>query len=579
MKLSLRSHFKSLRSKLIFGFLITTFPLIILLITNNQYAIQVVRKQVFQSNLHTINLYMGQIDRNLDEVDKYLYNTLSTEPDFLRLEHPINNDSQLYYTAKVQLFNKLSTDSNNYKITDSLFFYSAINNDLVTTSLLRYNFNERETIKGELKNILMQLQSKPDPEYRYDQWHVIKLNSNYYLYHIVKKGNVYLGAWTSAQRIMVPTDFIDLGKQGKALFVTDQLEPMEETNFFQSHGIQIQYDVDEYMMTGEKEKFLVVGQQSHKGKFSLLAWIPDSSILEKLPYWQRVLTFIALGWVVSLVIFIFFLRKVLLYPINKLVKAMKVVQMGNLNVAVTYQSSSDEFVLMNRTFNQMVSQIQDLKINVYEEQLQKQKEELKHLQLQMNPHFFLNSLNVMYNLAQVQKYELIMEISRSLVQYLRFMFRTDLTFVSLKDEINHTRNYLKIQALRFPNHLSFDISVPEDLNTCKVPPLVIQTFVENTIKHAVTLDEPIQLAITIRQIEGATPSIQLQIQDSGKGFPLDVLSRLQKNQGLYSEKGEHIGIANVQRRLHLLYQEKANLTFSNGENFGANVVIVLPIAT
>ncbi|WP_187274272.1 sensor histidine kinase [Paenibacillus sp. N3.4] len=557
---------KSLRYKLIFGFLITTLPLIILLIWNNQYAIQVVRKQVFQTNLHTINLYMGQIDRNLEEVDKYLYNTLATEPDFLRLEPAITGTNQPYYTAKVQLNNKLIVDVNNYKIIDSFFIYSEANKDLLTTSFPGYSYTERELIRNELKHILNTFNKS---DYQYDQWSISTVNNSYYLYHIVKKGAVYFGAWTNVKKLMVPIDFIDLGQHGKALFVTDHQQAMEDTNFFIRNEINIDYDPNSYVLTGGKEKFLVVGQQSQKGKFSLVAWIPDTSILENLPYMQRILTYISIGWVVSLLIFILFLRKVFLYPINKLVTAMRAVQMGNLNSKVTYQPTSNEFVLMNRTFNQMVSQIQDLKINVYEEQLQKQKEELKHLQLQMNPHFFLNSLNVVYNLAQVKKYDLIMEITLCLVQYLRFMFRTDLTFVSLKDEVNHTRNYLKIQKLRFPNHLTFDISFSESLLACKVPPLVIQTFVENTIKHAVTLDEPIHLQISIEQLAGTDPCIQLHIHDSGKGFPLDVLSRLQKKQNLYSEHGEHIGIANVQRRLHLLYQDKANISFSNGDNFGA----------
>lgn len=566
----------SLRFKLIFGFLITTLPLIILLISNNQNAMQVVRKQVFQTNLHTINLYMGQIDRNLDEVDKYLYNTLATEPDFLRLENAISGIDQPYYTAKVQLNNKLGADVSNYNIIDSFFVYSGANKDLLTTSLLGYSYNEREGVKNELKNILSTLNKS---EFKYDQWYISHLNNSYYLYHIVKKGNVYFGAWTNVNKLKVPIDFIELGQHGKALFTTDTQEPMEDTPFFKTNAINLNYNPNSYVLTGDKEKFLVVGKQSQKGKFSLVAWIPDTSILENLPYMQRVLTFISLGWVISLLLFIWFLRKVFLYPINKLVIAMRAVQKGNLNSKITYQPTSNEFVLMNRTFNQMVSQIQDLKINVYEEQLQKQKEELKHLQLQMNPHFFLNSLNVVYNLAQVKKYDLIMEITMCLVQYLRFMFRTDLTFVSLKDEVSHTQNYLKIQKLRFPSHLTFDISLSDELNTCKVPPLVIQTFVENTIKHAVTLDEPIHLQIDIHELEGLEPRIQLHIHDNGKGFPKDVLSRLQNKQSLYNENGEHIGIANIQRRLQLLYQDKAQLSFSNGENLGATVEIVLPIAT
>ncbi|MGO4271982.1 two-component sensor histidine kinase, partial [Paenibacillus sp. TAF58] len=77
--------FKSLRFKLIFGLLIIVIPIVAFMIYNNLYAIKVVRNQVAQSNKNLISLYMGQIDRNLDEVDKYLFNFAAQDTGLLVL--------------------------------------------------------------------------------------------------------------------------------------------------------------------------------------------------------------------------------------------------------------------------------------------------------------------------------------------------------------------------------------------------------------------------------------------------------------------------------------------------------------
>ncbi len=85
---------------------------------------------------------------------------------------------------------------------------------------------------------------------------------------------------------------------------------------------------------------------------------------------------------------------------------------------------------MGGAFNAMMSEVERLRINVYEEQLNKQKEELQRLQLQVNPHFFLNTLNIIYNLAKVKNYELILDMTMSLIRIFsiyvpeQYLFRT-----------------------------------------------------------------------------------------------------------------------------------------------------------
>ena len=106
------------------------------------------------------------------------------------------------------------------------------------------------------------------------------------------------------------------------------------------------------------------------------------------------------------------------------------------------RANSTEFQIMNSSFNRMIKEIKELKIDNYEKQIERKNAELRHLQAQVNPHFFLNSLNIIFNLATAGEYRLIQDLAKSLANYFRFVFRSSSYFVTLADEIRHTENYL-----------------------------------------------------------------------------------------------------------------------------------------
>lgn len=563
--------FKTLRFKLIFSFVIIVIPVIAFMIYNNLYAIQVVRSQVAQSNKNLISLYMGQIDRNLEEIDKYLFGIASLETGLLVLETARERNPDAYSFERIQLYNKLKRDLPNYKTIDMFFVYSPANKDLI---IVAENQTDYGVQLGIQSNIVDLLQSEGNPELSYEEWFVRRIGSEYNLMRVIQYGGVYIGAWGNVQDLMVPLNLLRLGDKGKAFLATDRFEPMTNRLFIQEHRIDLSFTGPDYELTGSDEKFMIVSEWSARGKFGLFAAIPDSTILANLPFLRWIVWFISIGAIILLPLGLFALRKHILTPVNRIVMAMRRAEDGNLDVRINYRPSAFEFAVMTDTFNRMLSQIQELKVNVMEEQLNLQKAELKHLQLQINPHFFLNSLNIIYNLAQVKDYKLIQEMAHSLVGYFRFMFRSNLSFVALRDEIEHTVNYLRIQEMRFPGMLTFDVSVPDELSFENVPPLVIQTFVENTIKHAVSMDKPIHIGIAVTK--DGDGHLRICVRDTGRGFPLEVLTALRKQNERLVHEGEHIGIWNVQRRLRLLYKDQAQVRLSNAEIEGAVVEVRIP---
>ena len=193
--------------------------------------------------------------------------------------------------------------------------------------------------------------------------------------------------------------------------------------------------------------------------------------------------------------------------------------------------------------------------------------------MQIKPHFFLNCLNIIYSLVNAGRYSLIQTMVVRLSDYFRYIFRTTDSFVNVEKELEHVENYLQIQAVRYPDRFIYKIRRYTDTKNIIIPPMMIQTFVENSIKYGFSNPIRDQLKIGIRVLE-EEEIYSITIRDNGKGFPPEVLKKLQEKSSLEDENGNHIGIQNTLKRLELLYQNRAIVEFENEE--GAQVHIYLP---
>jgi two-component system, sensor histidine kinase YesM len=564
----------SIRFKLIAGVFAVLLPLIFLLVYNNLYSIKVIHNQVAESYKNLLTLYMRQIDYSLEAADENLTTMAALDNDLKLIGADI--DPNYRSLAQISLSRRLSDNISSFKATDVVFIYNTISKEFMYGINSSNDFEEREKVKNY---IIGKIDRETESADLYSRtWTPVKIDEQYYLIKMFKAGNSFIGAWVNTKRLLIPLSLINLGEGGNSVITTGKAVLMASSNEFNKEDIDLVKDFKNYYITGSKNKYIVVGENSTKGDFNLVAIIPDREILESLPRLKDIIKIIVFVSILTITLSLIMLRKIVLIPINRMMIAMKKIRDGDIEVRIKNYPTSDEFQIANDTFNKMVDQIHELKISVYEEQLSKQKAELAHLQLQVNPHFFLNSLNIIYRMAQTGKYDLIQEMSLCLLQYFRYMFRNNSCYVPLKDELQHVRNYIHIQELRFPGNLTCDIIAPEFILNTPVPPLVIQNFVENSIKYAVTLDEPLHISIKADFVkENGDDKIEIVVQDTGQGFPVEILEQIQLEKRVFSEQGEHIGVWNVQRRLQLQYKGSANIKFSNGSSGGAIIKIKLPL--
>lgn len=568
----------TMRFKLILGVAAILVPLIVLLNFNQYYAAQVVRKQVAESNQSFISLYMNQIDGLLDEIDSFLISMAASDPNLLLLDRrqPEAETALLKVQLSKQLWNEISRNG----AVDGFFIYSTLDAGFIEAFSPRPSYIERVAVSDEVTRKLNASPTSPtQSELGGRDWLVRQIDGNYYFLRLLQAApNTYVGAWVKADTLLIPFNLIHLGESGFSLFSTEAGEPMLHAEVVRAKQIDLSFASGGYSLSGDPDRYLTVGERSRHGGFRLVALIPEQDILKgffNLWSWNR---FVSVGSILLIPLSLVLLRKMILLPIRRLLSAMKRIGEGHMQGMPESNASTEEFRVVNDHFNQMLSQIRELKIHVYEEQLSKQQAELRQLQTTINPHFYLNSLNMLHSLAAVRNYELIQEMSRCLSDYFRYIFRSQVSFVSLGDELIHMRNYIRIQELRFPDQLSSEIEVPSYLLSLAIPPLVIQTFVENAIKHAFTLEVPFRLSIHGKvESDGQLPRILLVIEDTGEGFTPELLQLLNEKRNLEREDGSRHGIWNAWRRLELLYGGTADLTFINPHSGGARVEVRLPM--
>lgn len=570
-------HWNSIRVKLVLGLLGVAVPLMSLLIYMSYYSVNVIHNQVAVSNKNLISIQMRQIDSQLSEIERHLVSLASSEVGVLKLKDAVPDNE--YMMAKSDVFRKLTSDLAVYPYIDGLFVYSLPHQEFVEAykdakglftyaSLMEMRQNLQEKIGQEGRSFVF------NPE-----WQLQEIQGSYYAVQILRDGNLCLGSWVSLKTLMSPLSMLDTGDTGAMLFVDEWGNPLYTTQTLQDKHLDFTQGFQTYYMSGENKNYLVVGETSGKINLSMAAVIPDKLTLQNMPYLKKMVGWFSAFALLLLPVSLWFLRKVLLLPLQKMVRLMRRIAEGNFNLRMeSVPSASEEFQLVYSTFDQMISRIEELKIHVYEEQISKQRSELKQLQLQINPHFFMNSLNILYHLAQVKQYGLIQEMTLCLVHYFRYLFQSNnQPLVMLRDELQHIRNYLHIQELRLPGQFKSEIQVPDYLLDTAVPPLMMQTFVENTIKHAVRAEEPTLLVIeAVLDDLAEEPMVCMTIRDTGKGFPDEVLEEIRIGKSWMGGK-DHVGLWNVRERLRLQYGDRAAIECYNDDPQGAVVELIIPL--
>lgn len=577
----------SMRSRLILGFGLLTVPLVIVLLWNNLYATRVVHSQVAQSNRNMLTIYMNDMDQVLGEIENYLYKTAEQDQSLISLSQ-YDKDSWEYYLSTTQTVNDLYLNTNYYDAADVLFAYGAKYEELFVAQQQSVSYDRKLLIQDRLKELL-----KDPSRSRQSKWSLVELNGEYALLRVVDTNyDSYIGAWVDLNRLMEPMRKLgQFGKGGKgeALLMSGQGTPVSAVGEAIEEPLQ-RMDFVPYLDNGSAvsssgynivkldKPYLLVAKRSRMADMDLLLLLPERTLLEGLPFFRNLTYLIPMIAAIMLILYLLFLQNSIVKPIHQLIKGMRKIRGGDLSVRME-DNKLVEFVWLKETFNGMAQQIEHLKIDIYEEQIRTQRAELKHLQAQIHPHFFMNSLNIVYQLAQIKDYDTIQNMSLHLVRYFRYTTRTQVSEITIKEEVEHIYHYLSIQKYRFPETLAFDFEVDPAVESVKVPPLTIQPMVENAMVHGFSIrtGTPFRIKVLIAPApDDPEGGLLIEVFDNGKGIADERKEELLEKVHLAEPGNGSLGLWNVVRRCRLFFKTNVRMTFGNAEPQGTHITLHLP---
>ena len=331
----------------------------------------------------------------------------------------------------------------------------------------------------------------------------------------------------------------------------------------------------EMIFDGRSRKVLTVVYPSEQMSYCLIRLLDQRDLYLSVPVLERTIQILGLLSLLVLPIVWYQIRKMVIRPLKNLDHAMHEIENENLDYRLEEELSSIELAHINQAFNHMAGRISSLTIESYEKELERLESEAINLRLQINPHMLLNSLNMIYSLAQSQNYKCIRDYTMHLVQYFRYALRRTDDFVSLREEMDFVNNYLEIQKIRFPNSFTYTYDIDEELYSAALPPLMIENFVENSIKYALKLGEEIEIILIIKKIEGF---MEISVVDTGNGMPEETLDKLNRGELVEDRIGRHVGIWNCKRRLKLYYGDNAELNICSRLQEGTQVHMRIPFS-
>ncbi len=264
-------------------------------------------------------------------------------------------------------------------------------------------------------------------------------------------------------------------------------------------------------------------------------------------------------------------------PLTAFSRRMKEVGNGNFS-PIEENGGSRELLALSRSFNEMVSHIDELINQNYVSEINEKTARLAALEAQLNPHFLYNTLQAIGTEALLNDQPQINRMLASLAANLRYSIKSG-DPVRLKDEIVYVNNYIMLQKMRFEERLHVQIEISDEYDNFLIPKISIQTLVENSILHG--FDDTTE-AISIRiHASRKGELLQIQVTDNGCGIDEAHLQELKSEFQNYLTPGHigKIGLANLYSRLQILYQGKASLEIESSPHHGTAVTLLLPATT
>lgn len=261
-------------------------------------------------------------------------------------------------------------------------------------------------------------------------------------------------------------------------------------------------------------------------------------------------------------------------PIRELEKSVKALEEGNLDADI-YMGGSYEVQHLGKSVQDMKFRIKGLMQDIVSEHEEKRKSEFDSLQAQINPHFLYNTLDIIVWQIENEKQSEAVHTVTALARFFRLSLGKGKNIVTVKDEIDHVKNYLMIQHMRFKNKFDYEFDIAEDVLELPSLKLMLQPLVENAIYHGMEFMDGDGL-ITLKAWR-EEDELYLSVADNGLGMTEDKVEMILTGKSSSGNgRGSGIGVKNVNERIKLYFGEAYGITIDSEPDEGTTVIIHLP---
>lgn len=490
----------------------------------------------------SIEIYADSVNEKLHSVERFMYSTITHSKSLEKLNHV---QTFLDYQENLKKVQTSFAEFEYQNETHMTFLLETDSTDyFINVSNLYIPYEDYLLLKSNLKSLRSDISDR--------KWKNVTTKNSEYLVKSVHYEGKIIYAVISSEDILKPLKKLNIGNNGKL--------SLKEPNNIPSEN---------YLIHAQNEK-------THL-PFDIYVLVDYAEVFRNITLLEVFLSAVPIIITILSIIIILYIRQWMIKPITRLTERLS--QFGESIPPSEFFISEGilEIDKANDKLNKVIFDMQELKIREYHSQLELKKIELNYLKNQIRPHFYLNMLSMIHSMLQTKNYKEIEDLTILTSNYLRHLFMANQDFSELKDEVQHIKDYLEIQRIRYGNNIHFSLDYNSDLQNTLVPSLLLQTFIENTIKHGFSFQDLFTILLSIKKVKTEDSDyIQICIEDNGPGFSEEILSKLNQKQSLITEDGHHIGITNTIERLNLLYPNDYTITFENNEEGGAKILLLIP---
>ena len=510
---------------------------------NTLKLLQVLEKQFLSYNLtlenlskdtEIINLVSGSSNSHPSEVNRTLYNFVNAQDlkaNFVLLDKDFNIISSNLFESNKELFLES-------RVLEKVSA-APLNNTYITPSRLNYDYEQESSLI--FAHAVMDGKEKV----------------GYLFFDILSKDieNLFMRS---------PIDSIVL---------TDRYDHIIFYTGKKSVDLTLKYPGDKYMNTFSKDGEIDINGTKYQGQintfidgqFTLYTMV--SKEIQRRSFYYG-LWFIILSAFIMLFMIPYITRRISEKNVSAIEEMIGSITQMSHGKKVEHPVIFEEFNKLLSSFEMVLAEKEALIKNNSELSERKRLMEIKQLEEQFNPHFLFNILETLKYQIMIDKDKAV-EMVLAFAGLMRYSIYYGSTVVPLGTDIEYINDYLMLQKLRYNRRLTYSIDIPDELQECLIPKLLLQPIVENSLSHGL-VDV---IHITIRA-ECRADMLIISVEDNGKGIDSQNLQLLRESLEKDSIYKEHIGLYNSHRVIKLLYGNRYGLEINSCH--GTLITVRLP---